>query len=56
MFSTLIKELSDNEPVDVHAKAYNNRGHARYMRVEFDAALADYDFALQTGLQFSKFL
>ena len=50
MFSTYIKELSQNEGEDIWAKAYNNRGHAKYMNVEFDAALQDYDSALQTGL------
>ena len=49
MFSTFIKELSRDEAADIWAKAYNNRGHAKYMRVNFDAALKDYESALQTG-------
>ena len=42
MFSTFLKE-SQNEPAPIKARALNNRGHAKYMQVEFDAALQDYN-------------
>ena len=46
MFSTLLKE-SEGEVDTIKARAYNNRGHAKYMQVEFEAALKDYDEALK---------
>ena len=46
MFSTLLKE-SEGESDTIKARAYNNRGHAKYMQVEFEAALKDYDEALK---------
>ena len=49
MFSTLIKQLNDDNEADTWAKAYNNRGHAKYMAVDFDEALQDYESALKTG-------
>ena len=49
MFSTLIKQLNDDNEADTWAKAYNNRGHAKYMAVDFDEALQDYELALKTG-------
>ena len=45
MFTTFIKE-SHNEDDGLKARALNNRGHAKYMQVEFEAALQDYDEAL----------
>ena len=49
MFSTFIKQLNDDNEADTWAKAYNNRGHAKYMAVDFDEALHDYELALKTG-------
>ena len=49
MFSTFIKELNEDSDADIWAKAYNNRGHAKYMKVDFDSALQDYELALKTG-------
>ena len=49
MFSTFIKELTEDNDADIWAKAYNNRGHAKYMTVDFDKALQDYELALKTG-------
>ena len=49
MFSTFIKELTEDNEANVWAKAYNNRGHAKYMAVDFDSALLDYELALKTG-------
>ena len=46
MFTTFLKE-SQSEPDNVRARAMNNRGHAKYMQVEFEAALKDYDEALR---------
>ena len=46
MFSTLLKE-SEGEVDTIKARAYNNRGHAKYMQVEFEAALKDYNEALK---------
>merc|ERR1712062_863002 len=46
MFSTLLKE-SENESDAIKARAYNNRGHAKYMQVEFETALKDYDESLK---------
>ena len=45
MFSTFLKESQD-ENDSIKARALNNRGHAKYMQVEFEAALKDYDEAL----------
>jgi len=46
MFSTFIKQLNEENDGNVWAKAYNNRGHAKYMAVNFDDALEDYEAAL----------
>jgi tetratricopeptide (TPR) repeat protein len=46
MFSTLLKE-SEGEADTIKAREYNNRGHAKYMQVEFEEALKDYDQALK---------
>ena len=46
MFTTFIKESQDQTP-EIQARALNNRGHAKYMKVEFDDALADYNAALK---------
>ena len=46
MFSTFLKE-SQTEPASIRARALNNRGHAKYMQVEFESALKDYNDALQ---------
>ena len=46
MFSTFLKE-SQSEPNSIRSRALNNRGHAKYMQVEFDSALEDYDEALK---------
>ena len=46
MFSTFLKE-SEAEADVIKARAFNNRGHAKYMQVEFDAALKDYEEALK---------
>ena len=48
MFSTFLKE-SQNEPAPIKARALNNRGHAKYMQVEFDAALQDYNEGMYTN-------
>ena len=45
MFTTFLKE-SENEDDSIKARALNNRGHAKYMQVEFEAALKDYNEAL----------
>ena len=50
MFSTFIKQLNEEIEADVWAKAYNNRGHAKYMAVNFDDALEDYEAALKQGI------
>ena len=46
MFTTFLKE-SQSEPNHIKARAYNNRGHAKYMQVQFEASLKDYDEALK---------
>ena len=46
MFSTLLKE-SESESDAIKARVHNNRGHAKYMQVEFEEALKDYDEALK---------
>ena len=46
MFSTFLKE-AEAESDAVKARAFNNRGHAKYMQVNFDAAIQDYDQALK---------
>ena len=51
MLTTLIKDIKNRDSVGedsrkLLARAYNNRGHGRYMRVEFDAAVEDYDQAI----------
>ena len=46
MFTTFLKE-SENEADSIKARALNNRGHAKYMQVEFEAALKDYNEALE---------
>ena len=45
MFTTFLKE-SENEDDAIKARALNNRGHTKYMQVEFEAALEDYNKAL----------
>ena len=45
MFTTFLKE-SENEGDAIKARALNNRGHSKYMQVEFEAALEDYNKAL----------
>ncbi len=45
MFNTFLKEAAE-EPAAIRARALNNKGHAKYMQVEFDDALKDYDAAL----------
>ena len=50
IFSTFIKQLNEENDANVWAKAYNNRGHAKYMAVNFDDALEDYELALQRGI------
>ena len=49
IFSTFIKQLNEENDGNVWAKAYNNRGHAKYMAVNFDDALEDYEAALTRG-------
>ena len=46
MFSTFLKE-SESEADVIKARAFNNRGHAKYMQVDFDAGLKDLDEALK---------
>jgi len=46
MFSTLLKE-SEGEDDTIKAREYNNRGHAKYMQVDFEEALKDYEQALK---------
>ena len=46
MFATFLKEAC-NEPAAIRARALNNRGHAKYMQVEFESAVKDYDAALE---------
>lgn len=46
MFSTFLKE-AESEPSEIKARAFNNRGHAKYMQVNFDAAISDYDESLK---------
>ena len=54
IFSTFIKQLNEENDANVWAKAYNNRGHAKYMAVNFDDALEDYELALKRGINFQK--
>ena len=49
IFSTFIKQLDEENEADTWAKAFNNRGHAKYMAVDFDEALKDYELALEKG-------
>lgn len=42
MYSTFLKEAVGEKP-EIRAQALNNRGHAKYMQVKFDEALADYE-------------
>ena len=51
MLTTFIKDVSEEEAdpesrQKILARAYNDRGHAKYMRVEFEAAVLDYDQAI----------
>lgn len=46
MFSTFLKE-AESESDELKARAFNNRGHAKYMQVSFEAAIQDYDEALK---------
>ena len=53
IFSTFIKQLNEENDGNVWAKAYNKRGHAKYMAVNFDDALEDYEAALTRGIVIS---
>lgn len=55
MYSTFIKE-SEEQSSQLRAKAFNNRGHAKYMQVEFPAAMIDYDEALKLEPDFAAAL
>ena len=46
MWNTFLKELPSDEAA-LRAKGINNRGHAKYMQVQFDKAVDDYDEALR---------
>ncbi|CAB4066479.1 unnamed protein product [Lepeophtheirus salmonis] len=46
MFTTFLKE-AENEPEKLRGQALNDRGHAKYMQVDFTSALKDYDQAIQ---------
>merc|ERR1711860_3474 len=52
MFTTFLKE-SENEDDAMKARALNNRGHTKYMQVEFEAALEDYNKALDVFPDFA---
>nr|ACO15504.1 Tetratricopeptide repeat protein 32 [Caligus clemensi] len=45
MLSTFLKEAS-GESERLRGEAHNDRGHAKYMQVDFTGALEDYDTAI----------
>jgi len=44
LYTKLIEENSDHENL---AKAFNNRGQIKYLRVDFDEAIEDYTNAIK---------
>jgi tetratricopeptide (TPR) repeat protein len=49
MFTTWLKEAEETGEATAasKARAFNNRGHAKYMQVDFDRAVEDYDRAVE---------